>query len=209
MSPNVDNETQGEIAGGAESVLLPGPPLQTREHPPALAGTIKVIRRLNRNTTWVAAGLLGPVVFAALMVALQEPHRKADDLTEGPRQIRGDLLLNADSAAPSNVVGSNGKSNGEIISRQATSVNHGLTLEINHPDVQAYASSWSPAQRQDTARVIPRKIPNARRRSSVRPRFVHVKIRLIAVWHQTLARNEKSRTWTPSRPRAKGKEESQ
>jgi hypothetical protein len=187
-------------------VLLPGPPLQTREHPPALAGTIKVIRRLNRNTTWVAAGLLGSVVFAALMVALQEPHRKADDLAEEPRQIRGDVLLNADSAAPSNVVGSNGKSNDEIISEQATSVNHGLTLEINQPDVQAYASSWSPAHRQDTARLIPR---NARRRPSVRPRFVHVKMRLIALWHQTLARNEKSRTWTPSRPRTKGKEESQ
>ena len=187
MNPNVDNETQRGLAGGAESVLLPGPPLQTREHPPALAGTIKVIRRLNRNTTWVAAGLLGSVVFAALMVALQEPHRKADDLTEEPGQIRGDLLLNADSAAPSNV-GSNGKSNGEIISRQATSINHGLTLEINHPDVQAYASSWSPAHQQDTARVIPRKIPNARRRPSVRPRFVHVKMRLIALWHQTLAR---------------------
>ena len=77
MNSNLDNEAQGEIADEGESMALHPPPLQTRELPSALSDTYKVIRRLNRNTTWVATGLLGSVVFAALMVALQERHPKA------------------------------------------------------------------------------------------------------------------------------------
>jgi hypothetical protein len=80
-------------------MALQEPRLQTPEHPVPLAGMYKVIKRLNRNTTWVATGLLGSVVFAALMVAFQERHPKADDLTEA-RQTRGHLLLNANPAAP-------------------------------------------------------------------------------------------------------------
>jgi hypothetical protein len=30
----------------------------------------------------------------------------------------------------------------------------------------------------------------------VRPRFVDVKMRLIALWHQSLVRTERSRSWT-------------
>jgi hypothetical protein len=59
-----------------ESRALPAPALQTREHS-ALPGAHDVIRRLNRDTTWVAAGLLGAVIFAALVPALPECHPKA------------------------------------------------------------------------------------------------------------------------------------
>jgi hypothetical protein len=38
--------------------------------------------------------------------------------------------------------------------------------------------------------------PRARSRSSVRPRFVDVKMRLIALWRQSLVRNERSHSWT-------------
>jgi len=38
--------------------------------------------------------------------------------------------------------------------------------------------------------------PRARSRSSVRPRFVDVKMRLIVLWRQSLVRNERSRSWT-------------
>jgi hypothetical protein len=162
------------------------------------------------------------MVFAALVFALlvQERHPKAADLTEGPRQTRGDLLLNATSL--SKVVDLNEKSTGKTTSGQATGVDHGFTVispqenpsprmetaastqtpvdalipDINHPDVQANESSWSPAHSQDPARAILPKLPNGRYRSSVRPRFVDVKMRLIALWHQSLARSEKSRTWT-------------
>jgi hypothetical protein len=207
-----------------ESRALHRPPLQIREHLVAFPDTHDVIRRFNRDTVWLATEVLAAMVFAALVLAVlvQERHPKADDLTEEARQVGGDLLLNANPAALSEVVGSNGKSTGDITAGQTTSVDHGftvispqenlspqmettastqtpvdaLTSEKNHPDVQANPSSWSLARRQDPARAILPKIPNVRYRSSVRLRFVDVRMRLIALWHQSLARSEKSRTWT-------------
>ena len=177
-------------------MALHPPPLQTRELPSALSDTYKVIRRLNRNTTWVATGLLGSVVFAALMVALQERHPKADDLTKEARQTTGDLLVNANPIALSNVVDPNGKSIDKITSGPATSVDPGFAPEINHPDVQANVSSSSPAHGPDSAQVIRPKIPKVRYRTFVRHRILDVKMRLIALRHQSLARSEKSRIWT-------------
>ena len=177
-------------------MALQEPRLQTTENPVPLTGISKAIKRFNRNTTWVATGLLAPVIFAAVMVALQERHAKADDLTKEERQTTGDPLVNANPAAISDSLGSNEKNTGEIISAQATSVDQGLTSEIKHPDTQANATSWSPAQQPDSVRVIRSKIPNVRYRTFVRHRIRHVKMRLIALWQQSLARIEKSLTWT-------------
>jgi hypothetical protein len=189
----------------------------------ALPGTSDMIRRFNRDTWRLATGVLGAVVFAALVLAIQERHPKADDLTEEPRQTEGDFSLNPNPATRFTAVGVNGKSStGKMISGQATSVDHAFTEispkenpssqmeaaastptpvlaftpEINRHDVQANAGSWTPAHRQDSGRVIGLKVPGARSRSSVRPRFVDVQTRLIALWHQSLARSEKSRSWT-------------
>lgn len=211
-------------SGAGESRALPAPALQTREHPMALPGTNDVIRMFDRDTKWLATRVLAAMVFAALVsaVLVQERQPKAADRTEEARQIRGDLLLNA--TALSKVVGLNGKSAGNITSGQATStsVDHGFTVlspqenrssrmetaaptqtpvealtpEKIHLLVQANASSWSPTLWQESRRVIGLKVPRARSRSSVRLRFVDVKRRLIALWHQSLARSESSRTWT-------------
>ena len=99
-------------SGAGASRALSAPALQTREHSVALPGTNDVIRRFNRDTGWLATGVLGAMVFAALVFAVlvQERHPKAVDLTEGARQARGDLLLNANFATLSKVVGLNGKS---------------------------------------------------------------------------------------------------
>jgi hypothetical protein len=160
-----------------------------------LTGINKIIKRFNGSTTWVATGLLAPVIFAAGMVALQERHAKTDDLKKEDRQTRGGLLLNADPAAISGVVGSDKRSSGETTSGQATSVDRGLTPEIKHPDAQANPSSWSPAHSQVSARAILPNISNVRYRLSVRPRILDVKMRLIALWHRSLARTERFRTW--------------
>jgi len=193
MNHNLDNDTQGEITSDGDSKALPASKLQAHEHP-ALPGTYEVIRRLNRDTTLVATGLLGAVIFAALVLALLECYPKADDLTKEARQITSSLLLNANPAL-SNVGDSNGKSTSEITSRPAISADYGSNPEINHPDVQANVSSSSPTDQPDPARVIRPKIPDVRYRTSVRPRYVDVKTRLIALWHQGLQR-EKSRGWT-------------
>ena len=104
----MDDETQEEIMGDRESETLHTSPLQTPEHP-ALPGAHDVIRRLNRDTTWVATGLLGAVIFAALVLALLECHPKADDLAKEASQTSGSLLLNANPTTPSNVMGSDRK----------------------------------------------------------------------------------------------------
>jgi hypothetical protein len=204
---------------------LHAPASQTPEHSVALPDTNDVIKRFNRDTGLLATGVLGAVIFAALLLAVlvQERHPKADDLTEEARQAERDLLPNANPATRFTVVSLNGKSStGKITSEQASSVGHAFaeispkeipssqmepaastptpvlafTPEINRHDVQANTSSWSPGHWQDSARVIRPKIRNVRDRSSVGLRSVDVKMRLIALWHQSLARNEKSRSWT-------------
>jgi hypothetical protein len=168
MDPNQDDEPPEEIADDEEPRALNALPLQTREHPLALPGTQNVMRRFNRTTMWVATGFLSTVIFAALVLAVQERHPMAANLAEEARQTSGELLPNASPAVLSEVVVSSGKSTDEIIPGQATSSDHGFTPEINHPEVQANVSSWSTAQRQDSARVIRPNIPNVRYRSSYR-----------------------------------------
>jgi hypothetical protein len=100
-----------------------------------------------------------------------------------------------DTPPLSSVMGWNEKSTGEITAGQAPSIDSGLTPKINHPDVQANATSWSPSQRPDSVHAAHTKTPNVRHRSSMHPRYVDVKTRLIALWHQSL-RHEKSRGGT-------------
>ena len=97
-----------------------------------------------------------------------------------------------DTPSLPSVSGSNEKSTDEIPAGQASSIDSGLSPEIDHPDVKANTTSWSPSQRQDSAHAAHTKIPKVRLRSSVHPRHIDVKTRLIALWHQSL-RHEKSR----------------
>ena len=64
------------------------------------------------------------------------------------------------------------------------------------PDSQVNATSWSSAHSYYFARVIRSKIHNIRHRSLARLRFVDVKMRLIALWDQSLARSQRPRSWT-------------
>src|SRR5271170_3383149 len=71
-----------------------------------------------------------------------------------------------------------------------------FTPEVNHAVLQANVSSWSPAQRPDSARVIRPTIANVRHRSSTRLRFVDVKMWFLTLWHHGLQRAKTSRRWT-------------
>jgi hypothetical protein len=186
------------------------------------ARTNDVIRRFNRAADWLAALVLGAVVSAALMLAVldQDRHPKAVDLNAKAVQAGGDLLLNANSDTLFKDVGSNGKeSTGEITSGKG-SVDHvftetplqeipssptepaastpvvALTPEINRNDAQANPDPGPLADRQDSARAIGPKARNPSNRSSVAFRYVDVKKRLLELWHQSLAKSEKSRSWT-------------
>ena len=100
-----------------------------------------------------------------------------------------------DTPPLSSVMGSNEKSTGEITAGQASSFDGRSTPKIDHPDVKANATSWSPSQRPVSAHAAHTKIFNVRLRSSKYPRYVDVKTRLIALWHQSLPhRKSRSRT---------------
>ena len=56
-----------------------------------------MIRRFNRDTVWLATGVLGTVIFAAVMVAVQECQRKATEAERYPS-------LNANPATVASLV---------------------------------------------------------------------------------------------------------
>jgi len=171
-----------------------------------------MISRFNRDTVWLATGVLGTVIFAAVMVAVQECQRKA---TEAER----DLLLNANPATVAGVVANTSNADGKMTPGPGSSVDHAFTetppqeipssqmepaastpvlalIPENRNDAQANPDAGPLADRQDSARAIGPKARNASNRSSVASRTVDVKRRLIELWHQSLAKSEKSRSWT-------------
>jgi len=171
-----------------------------------------MISRFNRDTVWLATGVLGTVIFAAVMVAVQECQRKA---TEAER----DLLLNANPATVAGVVANTSNADGKMTPGPGSSVDHAFTetppQEIpssqmepaastpvlaltpeNRNDAQANPDAGPLADRQDSARAIGPKARNVRNRSSAAFGSVDVKRRLIELWHQSLAKSEESRSWT-------------
>jgi hypothetical protein len=66
-----------------------------------------------------------------------------------------------------------------------------LNAETNRSDTQATAPLESSTHRQHFARVTPAMIHNSRQKSFVRPKFVNMKTRLVALWHQSLARSQR------------------
>jgi hypothetical protein len=111
-----------------------------------------------------------------------------------------------DTPQLSSVMDSNEKSTGETTAGQAPSIDTRLTPEIIHPDVQANATSWSPAQRQGSAHSAHPNIFNVRLRSSKHPQHIDVKTRLIALWHQSLRhQNSPGRVFSNSNKGARRK----
>jgi hypothetical protein len=200
------------------------PALKIREHSIAYPGTNDVLRSFNRDTGYLAAGLLGVVAFSALALATLVPERysKTADLTKQTSQAQSGSLLNADFATLLN--GGNlsaERSTSQVTSGTAASADQGfaefssdenlarmkvaaaptpapvlmLCPEMNRLLAQANGSKVTPARRPDFARVIGTRTPQERHKSSGRLRDVDVKTRLIALWHQSLQR-EKSHGWT-------------
>jgi hypothetical protein len=194
MNSNRDGEPREEIAGAGEPSALKTFPLQAREDL-VLPGTNSVIQGFNRNTMCVAMGLLGTVICAALVLAIQEHRPRSAEVAEKAMQKSGGVSPNDSPAALPEVVGSSGKIAGEISSERAASVEEQFTPEVNQADIQANSTSRSSLQRHDPARVVRPKTPTVSRRSSIRPRFVDVEMRLRALWHQSLARIKRSASW--------------
>jgi hypothetical protein len=137
-------------------------------------------QRSNSGAVLLAAGVLGTVAFAAVVLALQDHHSmKVNSTGEAgpagsviakfsPQENRYPHLENA-AATPFPV----------------------LALTPSH-DVQANAGSWSTGHRKASGQAW-NSMSLALSRASMRP--VDVKTRLIALWHQSLARSERSVRW--------------
>jgi hypothetical protein len=163
-----------------------------------------VIKGYNRDTAWLATGVLGAVVLAALMLAVEERQPKAT-------QAERDLLPNANSATVESVVAKSSHSNGKMTTESGSSVDHAFTetppQEIPSLQMEPAASTpisapaFTPqknrdAPRQDSTQAPAPKTRNVSNRSSAASRNIDVKRRLIELWHQSLAQSEKPRSWT-------------
>src|ERR1700719_476772 len=82
--------------------------------------TRDVIRSFNRDTAWLATGVLGALFLAALMLAVEERQPKAT-------QAERDLLPNANSATVESVVAKSSHSNGEMTPRAGIGVDPEFT----------------------------------------------------------------------------------
>ena len=79
-----------------------------------------VIKGYNRDTAWLATGVLGAVVLAALMLAVEERQPKA-------RQAERDLLLTANPATVASMIAQSSNSNGKMTSGSGSSIDPTFT----------------------------------------------------------------------------------
>jgi hypothetical protein len=159
------------------------------------------ISRFNRDTAWLAAGVLGTVVFAALVLAVEEWRPDAT-------QAEGGLLLDANPATAASVVARSSKSDSKMTPGRRSGDDQAFT-ETSLPEIPSAQTkpAASPilaltpeinrnAHGSPTTQLKGRRTHSFRNTSSVAFGYVDVKRRLIELWHQSLARKEKSRTWT-------------
>ena len=161
------------------------------------------IVKFNRDTGWLAAGVVGTVIFAALVLAVQE-HLPNAAPTERYTSA------NPNPTAMTSVVAKNTNPDGELTPARGSSVDRAVTKPSGDETVSPPArESAAPTSglalkpqadhhphRQDSTRERTSKTSTGKKRSSVALGSVAVKRRLIELWHQSLANRAKSRSWT-------------
>jgi hypothetical protein len=88
------------VSIGRESKEFAAPAFQTREHSITSPGANDVLRKFNRDTRWVPAGLLGTLLLAALafVVLLPERHARTAVLSESASQAESGSSRNENAA---------------------------------------------------------------------------------------------------------------
>jgi hypothetical protein len=207
-------------SGSSKAKMWHVPALQTREDSTLNAHTNDVLRRFNRETKRLVGGVLSVVTFGALAFAVLVPERqlKIVDLTQAASSSKPGSLFNAAFPLLFGKQEMNAKStiNGHVPVREprdnpglaefspaenlepiepvaAQTANSVLALnsQINQLHEQPNGSRWFP-EPKDSARANRIVFPRKRHKPSD---HLNVKIRLLALWHQSLARNS-SRGWT-------------
>ena len=208
------HELESAIRSGArESREGRLPTLRTHERSMAYLGTNDVLRRFNRDTAWLVVGLLGVVSFAALAFALliPEPRLTAADLQGRAIQVKSTPSLTAAAAEPFKIVDLNAKrSPSQVTSGTLTHVDQAPTESASkesHAPVEVAEKATpvpvlafpSPGiatvNQKESERAVRSKAPFRSGKSPGGLGDVEVKKRLLELWHQSLVRTEKPRSW--------------
>jgi hypothetical protein len=186
-------------------------------------GANDVLRRFNRDTAWLVVWLLGILGFAALVFAvlIPEPHPATAGFQGRASQAKSAPSLTADAVELVKIVDSTAKRSADQVplgtlthvdqrsTEGSSKESHAQTeaaavstpapiLVLPQPSpsiATANVSNWSPAQQKESAQAIRGKAPYRRGRLSGGLGNVDVKKRLIELWHQSLVRTEKPRSW--------------
>jgi hypothetical protein len=187
----------GELGPNPGSEASPALPFPGQERSEDLVGTLRIIRKFNRSTTWVASGLLGSVIFAALMVAFQERNSEPAGNDGSQAKQVGDAVFSTDHPANLPSVANIPENTANVTPAPIKSDDQGLaSIGKDDPAERGNVIGWSPVPRQDLGRRHGGTNSKTTSRTSTGPRYVGVKARLLALWHQSLAHNEKGRSWT-------------
>ena len=187
VEPNRENEILGNIMGdrALRSRLSVAP--QPGEALGALAFTQTIIRAFNRNTTYFTAGLQLSVGFAILVLAFQEANQNVTSQTEArPNGDKLSLSAHPD-LGPAEAVDPSANNIDNLTSIQATKAEPELVPGANLPISRPQIHGLQGKRHFGTF--------NARNSRSARHRYAGVKLRLLELWHRSLALNKKSHSW--------------
>jgi hypothetical protein len=163
----------------------------------------ETIIKFNRDTAWLATGVVGTVVFAAIVLAFEEhqPNAKATESDLSAKSnldpMAGVIVKSSDSSAESAT--SQDGSVDKTLSK--TSLEEKASSSRTDSATHAPGLAYKPEanhhpRREDDLRFKGSRTQNEKNRSSVALGASAVKRRLIELWHQSLAQNDKSRSWT-------------
>ncbi|MBV8224661.1 MAG: hypothetical protein JO232_05675 [Verrucomicrobia bacterium] len=176
--------------------------LRDRGHSATPTATEDVIRRFNRDTQLLAAEVVVALVLVMLVlgVVVRERRPEATGLAEQESQTSRDLLVSA-TAHASAKEGSTDRNSFMGETTTASTVSAGpVTAEIlPWPESASIGGGTSESARTTLSAVVLK----VKHRLSARLRFGDVKARLIALWHQSLARSQEPQTWTGALDSAK------
>ena len=138
----------------------------------------EVLRRFDRETGWLATGLLGGLILAAMAIGVQLQKHRREQVNLPTKTME----FGVDHPA--------------IFQPQTDETATAATPDLNSDaDCRNVQASPSILSTQKTLAEKAPKTSTAKSKSSKRLRIVDVKKRLIELWHQSLARAE-TRSWT-------------
>jgi hypothetical protein len=151
--------------------------------------THDMLRRFNRDTGWLAAGVLAITISSAYLLAIQvrDHHLETANLEEEATPADLDQVFSRTSSPE------NSFSQPSVAMPASTPVP--AFVEPNRGEAFIKEDFGTSSSRRQSARVSASRVSTLSSAPAKRPRFNKVQMRLIALWHQSLAQSGKSRSW--------------